>query len=228
MSFIDRDGAENASVVDGDVVPLTDLSPNEKANPFFFPAFAVPDGEAYLSEPHVSPDTGQWVVSVATPLRDAEGTNQALVHFELTVDSFRFVLGLDGGDGTAAIVDERTGAVLVSSERPQTIGAALGDGQVIHLPSGVSGWVDSGDERLAFNTLPSSPWNANHWIVVTSTSSAVVAPAVPIVVLVSLGLIGVVLIAIAARGFSEAKRELEQTRDEAVRRPDSSPSSWPT
>src|SRR5436189_1924979 len=88
--FIDAGGAENARVVNGAPAPLADLSPDESKNPFFAPSFAKPVGQVYQAPPYVSPDTKQWVVSVATPITSSGGGGKrAIVHFEVTVDSFR-------------------------------------------------------------------------------------------------------------------------------------------
>jgi signal transduction histidine kinase/CheY-like chemotaxis protein len=214
--FIDRGGAENARVVHGKIAPRRQLSSNERSNPFFGPGFATPVGQAYQAEPYVSPDTGEWVVSVATPVPSADGVKHAIVHFEVTVDSFRSVLTQGGGVGGALIVDARTGAVIVDASRPQRIGAPLGDGQHLGLPAHASGWVNSAGERLAFRAVTASPGNANRWIVVISAPAIGLLPLLPDVSLVALGLLGVALLALASRGFHEARRDLESARDAAV------------
>ena len=214
--FIDRSGAENARVVAGEIAPQDDLSMDESANPFFAPSFAVPVGEAHQSEPYISPDTKEWVVSVATPIRTEDGIKRAIAHFEVTIDSFRAVLSKSGGVGNAVIVDARTGAVIVDASRPQQISKELGDGTHLDLPGTATGWVDRGAKRLAFHTVEPRSGNANNWIVVTSATAPARMPILPLVLFLALGLFGLGLLVLARRGFREAKQELETARDEAV------------
>jgi len=216
VCFIDRGGAENARVVDGKVATRQELSLDEGSNPFFRPAFATPVGQVYQAEPYVSPDTGEWVVSVATPVPSADGIKHAIVHFEVDVDSFRSVLGTTGGVDDAFIVDGRTGAVIVDASRPQRVGQPLGSGRHLSLPAGPSGWIDLDGDRLAFHAVPARPGNANRWIVVTSAPALDLWPLLPIVSFLGLGLLGLALLVLATRGFREAKRELESARDAAV------------
>ncbi|MBA2561074.1 MAG: response regulator [Propionibacteriales bacterium] len=214
--FIDRGGAENARTVNGKVASRGQLSPDEKRNPFFGPAFATPVGQVYQSEPYVSPDTGEWVVSAATPVPTADGIKHSIVHFEVTVDSFRSVLAQGGDVGDAVIVDGRTNAVIVDASQPQNIGAPLGGGQHLGLPGAASGLMNLDGRRLAFQALSASPGNANRWIVVMSAPTATLFPLLPLLTLVGLGLLGVALLVLAGRGFREAKRELESARDAAL------------
>ena len=214
--FIDRSGAENARVVAGEIAPQDELSQNESANAFFAPAFAVPVGEAYQSEPYISADTKEWVLSVATPVPSEDGIKHAIAHFEVTIDSFRAVLSKSGGVGNAGIVDARTGAVIVDASRPQRISKQLGHGSQLNLPGTATGWVDRGSKRLAFQTVEPRSGNANHWIVFTSAASPARMPILPLVLFLAFGLVGVGLLALARRGFREAKHELESARDEAV------------
>ena len=87
--FIDRSGAENARVVRGVVADLADLSLEEASAPFFAPTFALDFGRVYQARPYVSPDTHEWVVSNSTLMPTADGQKRAIVHFEVTIESFR-------------------------------------------------------------------------------------------------------------------------------------------
>ena len=214
--FIDRSGAENARVVAGEVAPQNELSQDESANPFFAPAFATRVGEAFQSLPYISPDTKEWVLSVATLIPSADGIKHAIAHYEVTIDSFREVLSKSGGVGNAVIVDARTGAVIVDASRPQPISEQLGHGRHLDLPGAATGWVDRGSKRLAFHAVESRSGNANHWIVVTSATSPARMPILPLVLFLAMGLFGMGLLVLARRGFRQAKHELEQTRDEAL------------
>jgi signal transduction histidine kinase/DNA-binding response OmpR family regulator len=214
--FIDRAGPENARVVRGTIAPTAQLSSDERTNPFFGPAFATPVGQAYQARPYISPDTREWVVSVATPVPSTDGIKHAIVHFEVTVDSFRSVLGTKEGVGDSVIVDARNGAVIVDAAEPQRIGARLGDGQHLSLPAATSGWVNRDGRRLAFHTVTARAGNANRWIVVTSAAAPSLVPLLPLIALLLLGLLGLVLLVVARRGFHEARWELEEARDAAL------------
>src|SRR5436190_14295310 len=87
--FIDQSGPENARVVRGTRATTKDLSPDESHNPFFRPTFALRAGHVYQAAPYVSPDTHDWVISNSTPLPTADGSRPAIVHFEVTIESFR-------------------------------------------------------------------------------------------------------------------------------------------
>ena len=90
LCFIDRSGSENARVVHGRRAPVSDLSPDEADNPFFAPTFALRPGQVFQSRPYVSPDTHDWVIGNATPIPlGAQRRSVAIVHYELSVESFR-------------------------------------------------------------------------------------------------------------------------------------------
>jgi hypothetical protein len=94
--FIDAGGAENARMVRGERATIADLSPDESANPFFAPAFALELGQVYQAKAYESPDTDEWVIANATPVPTADGAKPAIVHFEVTVESFRREAGARG------------------------------------------------------------------------------------------------------------------------------------
>src|SRR5262249_14188142 len=66
--FIDASGAENSRIVDGVAAKAADLSQDESKNPFFSPTMAMTVGHVYQAVAYVSGDTGDWVVSHATPI----------------------------------------------------------------------------------------------------------------------------------------------------------------
>ncbi|MCP6675129.1 hypothetical protein NL520_27410, partial [Klebsiella pneumoniae] len=72
----------------GEIAPLKDLSDEEAGAPFFKPGFAVAPGEVYQAPPYLSPDTNEWVVANVTPVA-VMGAKPAIVHFEITLESFR-------------------------------------------------------------------------------------------------------------------------------------------
>jgi len=119
----------------------------------------------------VSPDTKEWVISNSTLLPTADGSKRAIVHFEVTIESFRKVAASLGGQFDISVVDSGTGRVVLDSRRPQVIGAPLGSPDDhrfqpvtrIGTPSGSS---SVGERPLAYQRLQRQPHNANDWYVV--------------------------------------------------------------
>src|SRR4051794_165409 len=117
--FIDRSGAENARYVRGVRAPFARLSKNEAQNLFFKPTFALHPGEVYQSQPYISGDTLDWVISNATPVPGTGYPAAAIVHYEITVESFRREAASNAAGKEIAIVDASTGHVLIDSRSPQ-------------------------------------------------------------------------------------------------------------
>jgi hypothetical protein len=124
--FIDAAGPENARVVRGVQATLAELSPDESRATFFKPTFAMRPGEVYQARPYVSPDTHEWVISNSTLLPTA-GRKRAIVHFEVTVESFRRAAVALAGRDHVDILDARTGQIVFDGAHRQRIGAALGE-----------------------------------------------------------------------------------------------------
>jgi diguanylate cyclase (GGDEF)-like protein len=169
--FIDRGGPENARYVRGKRAPIGDLSPDESGNPFFAPTFALRAGEVFQARPYVSPDTGEWVISNSTPLPGTGYPAAAIVHFEVTVESFRRAAAAVANQDDVAIVDAGSGRVIVDSRFPQKVGRPLGqkrDMRFAHLVGGESstGTATVDGHRLAFRRLQQTPNNENDWYVV--------------------------------------------------------------
>src|SRR5919198_561851 len=113
LCFIDRSGSENARVVHGKRAPVSDLSPDEGENPFFAPTFALRAGQVFQSRPYVSPDTHDWVIGNATPIPlGPRRRSVAIVHYELSVESFRQQLRPDDDDYDLTVIDARSGRVV--------------------------------------------------------------------------------------------------------------------
>jgi hypothetical protein len=125
--FIDRNGPENARLVRGVRATLKDLSPDESGAAFFAPTFALRHGQVYQARPYVSPDTKEWVISNSTLMPTPDGSKSAIVHFEVTIESFRKVAASLTSRFDIVVVDARTGQVVVDSRQPQRIGATLGN-----------------------------------------------------------------------------------------------------
>src|SRR4051794_39506790 len=124
--FIDASGAEIARTVRGERAQYADLSKDESRNPFFAPSFKLGRDRVYQAKPYVSPDTNEWVVANSTLVPMADGSKPAIVHFEISVDSFRREAAAQA-DRTVLVVDGTTGDVVIDSRHPQQIGAPLGD-----------------------------------------------------------------------------------------------------
>jgi diguanylate cyclase (GGDEF)-like protein/putative nucleotidyltransferase with HDIG domain len=172
--FIDRSGAENARVVAGRIALPGELSQDERQNPFFLPSFALEVGQAYQAAPYVSPDTGDWVISNSALVPTSNGTRDAIVHFEVTIESFRATAAAAdlSGDTDVAIVDLDSGRVVIDSAHPQLRGEPLGPvGAATYtwlaLHQEARGVVTENGARQAFVRLDPQPGNANNWAVVT-------------------------------------------------------------
>jgi diguanylate cyclase (GGDEF)-like protein len=179
--FIDRAGPEIARMVRGVRATPRQLSPDESGAPFFGPTFALRQGEVYQARPYVSPDTREWVISNSTLMPTAGGSRRAIVHFEVTIDSFRRVATSLTGRFDIVVVDARSGEVVIDSRRPQQVGAPLGSpGDRRFLPvvraGASSGSSSVGDHPVAFQRLRRRPGNANDWYVVAAAR----APAGPL------------------------------------------------
>jgi diguanylate cyclase (GGDEF)-like protein len=176
--FIDRDGPENARVVHGVVAAPKDLSPDESQNPFFAPTFALEQGQVYQARPYVSPDTHQWVISNSTLMPTSDGSKRAIVHFEITVESFRAVAARLANRFDIAVVDARTGAVVLDSRRPQLLGAPLGSPDDHRFRPIVRAGTPQGLRRIgshpaAYQRVERLAGNANDWYVVAAARAPV-------------------------------------------------------
>jgi diguanylate cyclase (GGDEF)-like protein len=169
--FIDRAGPEIARMVRGVRATPKDLSPDESGAPFFAPTFALRQGEVYQARPYVSPDTKEWVISNSTLLPTADGSKRAIVHFEVTIESFRRVAARLGSQFDITVADARTGQVVLDSRKPQRIGAPLGSPddrrfRPVIAAGAPSGRRSLGDRPLAYQRLQQQPHNDNHWYVI--------------------------------------------------------------
>jgi diguanylate cyclase (GGDEF)-like protein len=174
--FIDASGAENARTVRGERALYADLSPDEGKNPFFAPTFALAKNQVYQAKPYVSPDTNEWVISNSTLVPMPDGSKPGIVHFEVTLDSFRRE-AIAHSDRTVLVVDADTGQVVIDSTRPQQMAAPLGDPTDNRFRSAVHGWGGAGRLQLdghqaAYQRIAAVAGNANHWYVVSVSNSA--------------------------------------------------------
>jgi hypothetical protein len=167
---IDRGGLELAREVKGVQAPIADLSADESHNPFFAGTWKTPVGHVYQHTPYVSPDTHEWVISNSTVLPN----QRAFVHFEITVESFRAQAQrlTQGSDQLIAVVDGGTGRVVFRSNRPQAVGAPLGDPRerrfaAIVAQGGLTGTTNvAGGLRASYDRLRVLKSNENDWYVI--------------------------------------------------------------
>jgi diguanylate cyclase (GGDEF)-like protein len=169
--FIDASGAEIARTVRGVRAGFADLSPDESKNPFFAPSFALEPDQVHQAKPYESPDTDEWVIANSTLVPMSDGSKPAIVHFEVTVESFRREASVRSGR-TVLVVDADTGNVVINSARPQQVGAPLGDPSDTRFQNLVGGWADAGRLELdghqaAYQRISTTPGNVNNWYVVS-------------------------------------------------------------
>src|SRR4051794_13128102 len=212
--FIDAHGEELARVVRGHVAPAADLSTTEEQTPFFAPSFALDVGQTYQARPYISPDTNEWVVANVTRIPQVDAHTEAIVHFEVTIESFRRAMGRSDRS-ELRVVDGRTGRVVIDAAHPQRAGSPLGvtaDRRFTELArtAGESGVVDVNGHRSAYRRVQATAGNANDWILVSSATRSsgsllAVMAGVPLAMLV----VGVILVALGALTLRAARRELE-------------------
>jgi diguanylate cyclase (GGDEF)-like protein len=176
--FIDRAGPEIARMVRGLRATSADLSPDESAAPFFGPTFALRHGQVYQARPYVSPDTKEWVISNSTLLPTTDGSKPAIVHFEVTIESFRKVAARLGSQFNLTVVDADSGQVLIDGRRPQQVGAPLGVPDDHRFRPVISAGRRQGssavvDRPVAYQRLQHLPGNANQWYVVAAARAPV-------------------------------------------------------
>ena len=176
--FIDRNGPEIARMVRGQRATPKDLSPDESGAAFFAPTFALRHGQVYQARPYESPDTKEWVISNSTLMPTADGSKPAIVHFEVTIESFRKVAASLGSRFDIVVMDAKTGQVVVDSRQPQRIGAPLGSPddrrfQPVTQAGTPTGSSSVDDRPVAFQRLQRQPHNANDWYVVAAARSPV-------------------------------------------------------
>jgi diguanylate cyclase (GGDEF)-like protein len=170
VCFIHGSGAENARVVSSHLADVASLSRDESANPFFAPTMVLKPGEVYQAAPYLSPDAHRWVISNSTMLPFTR--EPALLHFEVTLDSFRQALQ-QVSTGQAFLVDARTGAIVLDVQQPATVDGGLvvpansPFGQLANTAE-TSGLLTIDGQRTAFHRVETSAGNENEWLVVAS------------------------------------------------------------
>jgi diguanylate cyclase (GGDEF)-like protein len=170
VCFIHGSGAENARVVSSHLADVTQLSRNESANPFFAPTMNLKPGQVYQAAPYLSPDAHRWVISNSTMLPFAG--EPALLHFEVTLDSFRETLQ-QVSNGQAFLVDAKTGTIMLDVQQAATVDGGLvvpgksPYGQLANTAK-TSGVLTIDGQRTAFHRVAAAAGNENDWLVIAS------------------------------------------------------------
>jgi diguanylate cyclase (GGDEF)-like protein len=175
--FIDSRGEEFARVVRGEIAAPGDLSTEEERAPFFAPTFALKFGQTHQTAPYVSPDTKEWVVANATLIPQPDGRKRAIVHFEVTVESFRRAMG-STRDSHLRVVDAQTGRVVIDARSPQPVGAPLGVPRdrrfaKVALAAGDAGVTEVAGRKVAYRRIHTNAGNANDWLVLASANAPI-------------------------------------------------------
>ena len=208
--FIDRSGPENARAVRGKVAPLSDLSPDETGAPFFGPTFALQPGQVYQSQPYRSPDTHDVVIANSTVIPTVDGVKRAIVHFEVSLASFRSASTFRSSSAELAIVDALTGRVVLGSES----GTLIPERDPIEGLAGASdarGLTSIRNHRAAFDQVAADSNNANRWVVVAVSRTPEEPFLLALTIWELLLLCGVlILIVVAALGWRSERLELDR------------------
>ena len=178
ICFIDRGGAELARVVDRQVALSPALSPDERGNAFFAPTLRLGPDQVLQARPYRSPDTADWVVSASSPIRADGGGVQAVLHFEIPLETLR--RSLTGAD-ELAVVDAGTGRVLLAGADPLRRGGPLGptDARFDRAATRAAstgadgGSFGLGGHRYAFARVRTGPQNQNQWLVLARSPAVV-------------------------------------------------------
>jgi diguanylate cyclase (GGDEF)-like protein len=168
--LINDEGHELARVTEGVAAPVAELSTAEAQNPFFAPTLALDPGEVYQAAPYVSVDTGTWVISNSTWIRQADGS-RLIVHFEVALASFRQYLTTRSASRHVAVVARAARRTVLSddTELPpakEQAGVAQFPGAPAMRSDGtppVTIQVDG--HPVALGGVERSGSNANDWVI---------------------------------------------------------------
>jgi diguanylate cyclase (GGDEF)-like protein len=119
ICVIRTSGLEAARWVSGGGLAATaDLSPDERPNnPAVLPTLQQPDDSFYQTQPYVSPDSGRWVVGVATPIVLPTGATAGILHFEIPIARFAAMVEKEAFGGSSYnILLDRDGRLLAHPE----------------------------------------------------------------------------------------------------------------
>ena len=191
-------GLEAARWVGGKgVAAVADLSPDERQNnPAVLPTLELPDDAFFQSDPYVSPDSGRWVVGVATPIVLPTGTTAGILHFEIPIARFAATLDdLSYGGTSYNMLLDRQGHLLAHPQlasfrtaantptdvdtAPFPLATSTGSGswrdavgQILSGSAGSATFEDGGKTyRVSYEPVP----NANRIVAVVTPTSELYA-----------------------------------------------------
>src|SRR4029079_2778710 len=100
---------------------------------------------------------------------------KAIVHFEVTVESFRRAMGADK-DAHLRVVDGQTGRVVIDNGVPQRVGARLGVPndtryQSLTAQADRQGVSRIGDHTVAYRRIGVTRGNVNDWLVTATAAT---------------------------------------------------------
>ena len=181
--IINEQGVEFARVTEGHPADAAHLSDNEAENPFFAPTLALGPGQVYQAPPYVSPDTGRWVISNSTWIRQPDG-RRLIVHFEVSLDSFAPYVSTSSAQSHVAVVDRGDGRILLRdraelpSADPEGRFSVTEWSQAFTTMSSTAGSTTIDGYPAAYQIIDRAAGNANDWYVVEwSTASTSFIPA---------------------------------------------------
>ncbi len=229
-SAIGLDGREQARVVRGEAAPTASLASDVRASAFFRATLGTRLGQAHVSQPYRSADTGQWVVSNSTLVRSAGGEAVGIVRFELPLAAVRTAAraALSGEDGVqVALVDRSSGQEIFDTGRDVVPGNEGLESVYANLVADGSdhGNASVAGNRVAYRALTGIPLTLG-WVVLAVSpqpslfTAAGISPVVAVLLVFALALAAVGLFSLRQRRRHEddALSEAESARDEAERR----------
>jgi diguanylate cyclase (GGDEF)-like protein len=180
--IINEQGIELARVTEGDPAPVAELSTKEAENPFFAPTLALGPGQVYQAPPYVSPDTGSWVISNSTWIRQPDDS-RLIVHFEVSFDSFAPYVSTLAANGHSAVVNRGDGRILLRdgadlpTADPEGRFPVTEWSHVFTTMSSTAGSTTIDGYQAAYQIIDREAGNANDWYVVEwSTARASLVP----------------------------------------------------
>ncbi len=157
VGYVDVDGAENARVVDGTVVPASALLRDVRTWPSYRQGVSTPVGSARISPPFVSPTAHVPVVAATVPVA-VDGRVRAYLELELATAAIDRVVSSDLGPGVGLAVTTRPGAAV----------AVAGQG-FTPPPGGTrTGLTSAGRWRYAVQAVPQKADSGGDWYVVAA------------------------------------------------------------
>jgi diguanylate cyclase (GGDEF)-like protein len=169
--LINDQGHELARVTESVAAPVAELSTAEAQNPFFAPTLALDLGQVYQAAPYVSVDTGTWVISNSTWIRQADGS-RLIVHFEVALASFRPYLTTSSSSHHVSVVDRGARRTVLTDDTDLPHGTPLAG--LTKFPSGPAigsqgtrpATIQLEGHPVAIGGVERAPGNANNWVIV--------------------------------------------------------------